>query len=464
MAKFQLTLFNSLSKKKEVFTPFRQKIVTLYTCGPTVYHHAHIGNLRAYIVSDILKRVLKEDGYSVKHVMNITDVGHLVSDSDEGEDKVEVAARKENKSAKEITRFYTESFKQDLKRLNILLPSRWARATDHIKEQIDLIKKLEKKGLTYRTSDGIYYDTEKFKDYRKLLGVSQTSSEDVRTRLSKNPEKKNPFDFALWKFSPKTKKRLQEWKSPWGIGFPGWHIECSAMALKYLGHPIDIHSGGIDHLTVHHPNEIAQSEGAGYAPFVRFWMHNEHLVLKSGKMSKSKSTGITIEELVKSGYDPMAFRYLCLNTHYRQKIIFSYEALKAASRALEHLRLLSEERRDIKGRGSDERISDFLRALNDDLNTPRALAVLWDAVKSRSLNKSAKRALLSLCERALGFPLTSSVRIPQNVRALARSRETARKNKNWKLSDEIRGQISALGFEVQDTSKGPQIIKKHQKL
>src|SRR3989344_3115688 len=286
MAKFKLALFNSISKKKEVFTPFRQKLVTLYTCGPTVYHHAHIGNLRAYIVSDILKRVREEDGYSVKHVMNITDVGHLVSDSDEGEDKVEVAARKENKSAKEITRFYTESFKQDLKRLNILLPSRWARATDHIKEQMDLIKKLEKKGLTYRTSDGIYYDTEKFKDYRKLLGVSQTSSEDVRTRLSKNPEKKNPFDFALWKFSPKTKKRLQEWKSLWGMGFPGWHIECSAMALKYLGHPIDIHSGGIDHLTVHHPNEIAQSEGAGYAPFVRFWMHNEHLVLKSGKMSK----------------------------------------------------------------------------------------------------------------------------------------------------------------------------------
>jgi len=382
-----LKLYNTLTKKKEVFLPIDKKEVKIYTCGPTVYWYQHIGNMRAYIFSDVLQKVLEYNGYNVKKIINVTDVGHLTSDADTGEDKMEKEAKKENKSAKEVAEFYFNAYLSDLKKLNIKLPFKFPRATDHIKEQIKLIKILDRKGYTYKTNDGIYFDTGKFKSYGKMAKLDIEGLEAGK-RIALG-DKKNKTDFALWKFSPKNEERQQEWSSPWGIGFPGWHIECSAMAMKYLGKTLDIHTGGIDHIPIHHTNEIAQSEAATGKKFVNYWLHNEFLTFKKEKVSKSTGGLYTISELDDVGYEPLIFRYFCLQTKYRQKLDFSLDKLKAAKKAYERIKKKAAELKKIEPKGKDltkEYNARFLSSINDDLNTPAALQVVWKMLADIDFN------------------------------------------------------------------------------
>ncbi|MCG2690006.1 cysteine--tRNA ligase, partial [Candidatus Parcubacteria bacterium] len=334
-----LKLFNTLTRQKENFKPLDKKgqEVGLYTCGPTVYNFAHIGNLRSYLFEDVLKRVLLYNGFKVKHIMNITDVGHLTSDADTGEDKLEKGAKRENKSVWEIAGFYTKTFKKDLELLNIKEPSKWIKATDTIKEQIALIALLESKGYTYSIGDGVYFDTSKLKNYGVLWGNEKEVALEAGKRIEMVKGKKNPTDFALWKLSPKNEKRQMEWLSPWGVGFPGWHTECVVMAQKELGSPFDIHCGGIDHIQVHHTNEIAQSQGTFGNNLANFWLHGEFLDLKGQKMAKSTGGFITLTTLIEKGFNPLAYRYLCLQAHYRTKLNFSFEALTSAQNGLNNL-------------------------------------------------------------------------------------------------------------------------------
>jgi cysteinyl-tRNA synthetase len=313
-----IKLYNTLNRKKETLKPIKKGKVGLYTCGPTVYWFAHIGNLRTFLFEDVLKRVLEYNGYKVRHIMNITDVGHLTSDADVGEDKMEKGAKREKKTVWQVAEFYTKAFKKDLKRLNILPPDHWIKATQTIKDQIVLIKTLEEKGFTYKTSDGIYFDTSKLKTYGRLTGRKKKKIK-AGARIKMVEGKKNPTDFALWKFSLKGQKRQMEWSSPWGIGFPGWHTECVVMSIKKLGIPFDVHCGGIDHVSIHHPNEIAQAEVAYGKIFANHWLHGEFLTLKEGKMAKSEGNIITLEDLIKKGFNPLAYRYLSFNAHYRSK-------------------------------------------------------------------------------------------------------------------------------------------------
>jgi len=464
-----LKLRNTLTRQTGEFKPLKNKKVGLYACGPTVYDYAHIGNLRAYICWDILRRVLKMDGYKVKYVMNITDVGHLTSEDENGLDKMEKGAEREKKSAWEIAEFYTDAFKKDIAALHIAEPDIWCRATEHIKEQIKLIKKLEKKGFTYRTTDGIYFDTAKLNDYGKLAGLlKQKLRGGTRVGLG---GKKSITDFALWKFSPKLKKRQMEWESPWGVGFPGWHIECSAMSVKYLGQPFDIHCGGIDHIPVHHTNEIAQSEAAEGKPLANWWLHNEFLVLTGGpassaggeKMSKSKNNFFTLRSLIERDLPPLAYRYFILQTHYRKQIAFSWEALAAAKTGLEHLyaaaRRLKQEK---NGKNEDGATADkFYAALNNDLDTPRAMAILWTALKTGRLSLKT----LIKFDDALGLGIKAALEkkseeITATAHTLAAERDLARKNKDWKKSDELRDRLVALGYKVEDGPAGTKINKK----
>ena len=390
-----IQLYNTLTRNKEEFKPLKDKKVGLYTCGPTVYFFAHIGNLRSYIFSDILKRVLEYNGFKVNHIMNITDVGHLTSDSDDGEDKVEAGAKKENKTAKEITEFYTKAFQEDLKKLNIQSPSKWLKATNYIKEQIELIKVLEQKHFVYKTSDGIYFDASKLKNYGKLANL-QKQEIKPGARVEIISEKKNPTDFALWKLSPVNTKRQQEWNSPWGTGFPGWHTECVAMSIKYLGIPFDIHTGGIDHIQIHHTNEIAQAEAAFSKNLANFWLHNEFLTLSGGKMAKSEGNIYTIDSLIEKGFNPLTYRYLCLTAHYRTQLNFSFEALEAAKNALENLyQKIIELKSDNKKLNTNKEKLDnykqrFLDYVNDDLNTAQALALIWDLLKDSEISAKEK--------------------------------------------------------------------------
>ncbi|MFH1225814.1 MAG: cysteine--tRNA ligase [bacterium] len=450
----ELKLFNTLTRRKEEFKPLKNKTVGLYTCGPTVYWYQHIGNLRSYIFADLLKRVLLFNDYKVKHVMNVTDVGHLTSDTDEGEDKMEMAAKKEGKKASEIADFYWRIFKQDFKKLNIIEPNIWCKATEHIKEQIEMVKKLEKNGYAYRTSDGIYFDTAKFKDYNKMTNPPAGGE---GARVEKNPEKKNPSDFALWKFSEKPGQRQQEWQSPWGLGFPGWHIECSAMSSKYLGEQFDIHTGGEDHIAIHHPNEIAQSEAAfGKKPWVRYWLHGAFLTFKGEKVSKSKGGLYTVSELAEQSFDPLAYRYLCLMTHYRKPLSFSLASLKAAQEGLNNLR---RELPDDKGKVIKKYLDDFIAAVNDDLNLPKALGVLQKVVK---LKDTGRRVTINEFDKVLGLGLNEvkQVKIPKEILKLVKERETARQEKNWQKADELRKEIEGLGYAVEDSAGGSQIVKK----
>lgn len=462
--KTSLKLFNTLSRKKEVFKPIDKEEVRMYSCGPTVYWYQHIGNLKAYIFADVLKRVLQYNGYKVKQVINVTDVGHLTSDADEGEDKIEKAAKKEGKTAKEIADFYLSLFKQDFEKLNILAPSIWSKATEHIKEQIELIKTLEKKEYAYMTSDGIYFDSSKFKGYGKLAKLNIKGLKEGK-RIAMG-EKKNKTDFALWKFSPAGEKRQQEWDSPWGIGFPGWHIECSAMSMKYLGKHFDIHTGGIDHIPVHHTNEIAQSEAATGKKFVNYWLHEEFLLFKGEKVSKSKGGLYTISELEKIGYFPMHYRYFNLLTHYRKPMNFSLEMLDAAKITFERIKnkVLDIKRQKHEGQElSKEYEKEFLEAINDDLNMPIAVQVFLKALDDFDFSPKKKIALLEKFDEVFGLGVKDFeevvVILPKEVEHLVESRERLRKDKMWAEADIIRQRIREKGYEIEDSAQGPRVKK-----
>ncbi len=459
-----LKLYNTMTRQKEVFTPVQPPKVGLYTCGPTVYNYAHIGNLRTYIFSDILKRVLTYNGFRVKHVMNITDVGHLTGDRDMGEDKLESGARREGKSAWEIAEYYTEAFKKDIEKLNILPPTLWCKATDTIEDQIRLIRTLEEKGYTYRTGDGIYFDTSKFDNYTKLSHQDLDALKEG-ARVERNPEKRNATDFALWKYSPKETQRQMEWDSPWGIGFPGWHIECSAMSMKYLGEMLDIHCGGTDHIDVHHTNEIAQSEAATGKPFFRYWMHGAFLIIAGGKkMAKSEGNFLTLEAtLRKNDLDPLAYRFAAFQTHYRKPMEFSPEAIDAAQNGLQHLRnqvrTLMDDAKASKIDAAYQ--ANFIEALNNDLNMPQALAVVQDLLKS-DLSPEVKLATVFDFDLVLGFDLEKSAAdqaLPDEIQALADARQRARQEKQWDLSDQLRDEIQSKGYVVQDAAQGMKVYK-----
>ncbi len=461
-----LKLYNTLSRKKEIFKPFKGKRVGLYTCGPTVYWFAHVGNLRTYIFEDILRRVLEYNKYKVKHVMNITDVGHLTSDADTGEDKLEKGARREKKTVWQIAEFYTKHFKKDLKNLNIKEPTVWIKATDTIKEQIDLIKILEKKGFTYKIKDGIYFDSSKLKTYGRLWG-SKRRKIKAGIRVKMVPGKKHPTDFALWKFSPAKIKRQMEWDSPFGKGFPGWHTECVVMGVKELGIPFDIHCGGIDHIAIHHTNEIAQSEAAYNKILARFWLHGEFLILKQGRMGKSEGNIIILDDLIKKGFNPLAYRYLCLTAHYRSQLTFSQESLRSAQNALKKLyqRVIDLKQQSSKVRfqriGRKTRIYQkrFLNLVNDDLNMPKALALLWKMLDDKNLLEKEKYSLVLEFDKIFVLDLAKKKKkkIPKQIHELVKKREGYRKKEQWQKADEIRKKLEKIGYQIEDTKKGPKL-------
>lgn len=458
------TVYNTLTRKKELFKPLKENAAGVYTCGPTVYNYVHIGNMRTYIFEDVLVRALKLFGYSVKRVMNTTDVGHLTSDADTGEDKMEVGARREGKSAWDIAKFYTAAFFKDYKALNCLMPDVLCPATQYVKEMIDLVLALEKKSFTYRIGDGIYFDTAKFPDYGKLAGKSHIEGIKEGARVEVNAEKRNPTDFALWKFSAPEEKRQMEWDSPWGKGFPGWHVECSAMAMKHLGETIDIHCGGEDAVAIHHTNEIAQSEAATGKPFANYWMHGRFLVMgDSGKMSKSAGGFITMATLPEKGYDPLAYRYYCFLTHYRKQLEFSWEGIEAAARGLDGLRSLAAKLKSGVPGGAPavERnakyFNDFAEALADDINLPEALAILWETLKDASVPAPQRLTFALAAEEVLALDLFAEKterELPVELAALIKERETARKARDFRRSDELRKALSDKGVLIEDTPKG----------
>ncbi len=460
-----LYLYNSLSRRKEEFKPLKEDYVGLYTCGPTVYNFAHIGNLRTYIFEDILKRVLLYNGYRVKHVMNITDVGHLTGDRDMGEDKMEKGSLREGKTAWEIAAHYTKAFQRDIDQLNILPPDIWCKATDTIPEQITLIEILEQKGYAYRTSDGIYFDTSKVEDYAKLSNQNLDALQEG-ARVEKNPEKRSLTDFALWKFSPTGVQRQMEWDSPWGMGFPGWHIECSAMSMKFLGKNLDIHCGGTDHIDVHHTNEIAQSEAATGKKFFNFWMHGAFLNIQGGKkMAKSAENFLTLENtFTRRGFSPLVYRFAAFLSHYRKPMEYSDEAVEAARNGLAHLQnqvrgLMSLNQED--GAIHAAYKEKFLLAINDDLNLPRAMAAVQELLKA-DISMADRLATVLDFNRVLGLDLDcveQDERLPENLQNLVESRQKARAEKDWALSDRLRDEIQALGYVVQDSKAGMKVYK-----
>jgi cysteinyl-tRNA synthetase len=476
----KLFIFNTASFKKEEFIPIHDP-VGMYCCGPTVYNYAHIGNLRTYIFEDVLKRVLLFLGYKVKHVINITDVGHLTSDADIGEDKMEKGASREGKTVWEIAKYYTDAFKQNIKELNILEPDIWPRATDHIEDMINTIKILEQKGYTYKTGDGIYFDTSKFPRYAEFAKLDVENLE-AGSRVDMG-EKRNVTDFALWKFSPKDKKRQMEWNSPWGIGFPGWHIECSSMSLKYLKQPIDIHCGGMDHIRVHHTNEIAQAEAATQEKFVKYWLHGEFLVLDKGKMAKSSGNFITLDLLKEKGILPLSYRYFCYSAHYRSPLIFSFEAVNAAQtgyinlkKAIKFYTNKPKQDNQISNENVEKMLSSFFDAVCDDLNLPVACASLWSLVKNNNFTREEKYIAIQEADKILGLDLLKEEKeesivkefdrnglrirfilsddidekLIENVVSLVWARYDARRNKNFSEADKIRNKLTELKIEIRD--------------
>lgn len=463
-----LFLQNTLSGKKEEFKAISDE-VGLYTCGPTVYNFAHIGNLRTYIFEDLLKRTLRYFDYSVKHVMNITDVGHLTGDMDMGEDKIEMEAALEGRSAWDIASFYTEAFKSDLKALNIIEPDIYCRATDYIKEQIALLARLEDKGYTYKTSDGIYFDTSLVEDYNKL---SHLPLNDLRegARVEKNDEKKNPTDFALWKFSPVGARRQMEWDSPWGVGFPGWHLECSAMSLRHLSGQLDIHCGGADHINIHHTNEIAQSEAATGEKFFNYWLHGAFLIVPGGKkMAKSSGDFLTLDNVfISKGIDPLAYRFSLLQGHYRKPMEWRSDSALNALNGLESLRRrVAELKSETTGEGKliEEFVIRFKSMLADDLNIPQALALVQEVLRADKDANDRLKTILSF-DQVFGLDLAhSSVdtldidSLPEDIKKLLDARRQSRSQKDWSDSDRLRDEIRSRGFLVEDTKDGMKISK-----
>lgn len=472
-----LRIYNSLTRQIEEFKPLNPHQVGMYTCGPTVYSFAHIGNFRTYNTADLLLRTLKINGFDVRYVMNLTDVGHLtgdnLGDADTGEDRMEKTAKIEGKTAWEVARFYAKAFFEDYKMLNLTQPELFSKATEHIKEQIELVELLEGKGFTYETSDGVYFDTSKFKNYGKLSDLDEIK-EGARVEI--NPEKRNARDFALWKFSYPNgasrpaeglgEARQMEWDSPWGLGFPGWHIECSAMSMKYLGETFDIHCGGIDLKETHHPNEIAQAEAATGKKFVNYWLHGSFMLVSGEKMSKSKKNIYRVYDLQNQGYDPLALRYLYLQTHYRQEMNFTFASLDAAQNALSRLRDVLSEWDDPHG-NLPEFHNKFLDALNNDLNLPEALSVMWEMVKSDNPPHAKSAALLKMDE-VLGLDLRNWREnnrqitidsLPQDVQALIKEREGYRRNKQYTKADHLRNKIKKLGYDILDAKDGYKIKK-----
>lgn len=460
-------IYNTLSRKKEKFIPIQNENVGMYTCGPTVYNYAHIGNLRTYIFEDVLKKSLGYLGYKVNHVMNITDVGHLQSDADEGEDKMELGAKRENKTVWEIARFYEDAFFEDCQRLNVERPTVVSRATEHIQEMINLIKVLEDKGYTYISNGNVYFEIDKFNDYNKLANLSIEELE-AGSRVEVDANKKNPLDFVLWFTNSKFKNQIMQWDSPWGRGFPGWHIECSAMSIKYLGERIDIHCGGIDHIPVHHTNEIAQSEGALSHKWVNYWMHGEFLVLDGGKMSKSKGDFLTVSRIKEEGFDSLDYRYFCLQSRYRKQLMFSFDALQDAKNSYKKLKskILS----IVKSVGNNDRFDytrinsykkKFAEQISDDLNMPNAFTVLSEVIKDTDLTNKEKYYLIEDFDKVLSLNLLiedskeSNIDIDEEyVNKLIDERNQARKSRNWTKADEIRDELSKINVEIVDSKEG----------
>lgn len=460
----ELKLYNSLTRDLEEFVPQNPDLVTMYTCGPTVYDYVTIGNYRTYILGDLLYRTLLYKKYNVRYIMNLTDVGHLTGDNegdaDIGEDRIEKAAEKEGKSAREIADFYINDFKEGIRELNLLKPSKFARATAYIDEQIKLIKELEKRSYTYRTSDGIYFDTSKFEDYGNLSGLTEDNVKEG-ARVEKNPEKKNATDFALWKFSPRESKRWQEWSSPWGKGFPGWHLECSAMCMTELGETVDIHIGGEDLKMIHHQNEIAQSEAVTGKKFVNHWLHGAFLLVDNGKMSKSLGNAYTLDDIKAKEFSPMDLRYFYLSAHYRSKLNFTWEALSGAQSALKRLYNILSGYKETSGNISADHIFKFEEAVYDDLNMPKAVAVLWDLIKSNLPEGDKVQTLISF-DQILGLELQDYIgyEIPQEIQDLAKTRSEYRKNGIWDKADLLRREIEKKGFIIEDESDGGFKLKK----
>lgn len=461
-----MRLYNTLTRSKEEFIPIEPGKVGIYTCGPTVYNYAHIGNLRAYVFADTLRRTFEYAGFDVKHVMNITDVGHLTSDDDFGEDKMESGARREGKSIWDMARYYEDEFFKDTERLNIERPTIVARATEHVTAMIELVKRLKERGYTYETEQAIYFDVTKFPNYTALAGQSlEDKITAAREEVQEDTKKRNSADFALWfKAVGRFANHLMQWESPWGMGFPGWHIECSAMSMQYLGETFDIHTGGIDHIPVHHTNEIAQSQAATDKEFARFWLHNEFLIVGSGeKMAKSSGEFLKLQSIIDRGYDPLAYRYLCLTVHYRSKLNFTWESLDAAKAGYE--RLIAFVRLANRNGGKEPPwVSDYRKqfeeSILDDLNMPRALATLWELVKeaNRTGEFGVLDALYSF-DKVLGLNLSKAASsISQDLEpefiALISEREKARAEKNWDRADEIRKELAAAGITIEDRPEG----------
>lgn len=463
-----MKLYNTTDRRIVDFIPLEPGKVSMYCCGPTVYNYAHIGNLRAFLFEDVLRRTLAQAGFEVKHVMNVTDVGHLTGDGDDGEDKMVKGAREKGMTVWEIARFFTEAFFKDSERLHIVRPSIVAPATEHLPQMIALIQKLEEKGLAYRAGGNVYYDTAKFPEYGKMALLDRQEA-PAMSRVDADAGKKNPRDFVLWFTQSKFGDQAMTWDSPWGRGYPGWHIECSAMGIHHLGERFDIHCGGIDHVPVHHTNEIAQSEGALGHKWVNYWLHNEFLLLSKEKMSKSSGDFLTLQVLVDKGYDPLDYRFFCFTAHYRSSLTFTWEALDAARNARKNLFDKVREWRAagpaaVPGAGSAPYLTAWKDALENDLGTPQALAALWALIKDPSVSSGEKLGALYRMDAVLGLGLegleaAAVEAVPDAVAALAASRTEARKAKDWKRSDEIRDELKALGWVVEDTASGP-VLKK----
>lgn len=462
-----------MTRKVEDFEPITPNHMGFYSCGPTVYWDQHLGNMRTFLNNDILKRMFLANGYDVTHVMNFTDVGHLTSDEDTGDDKMEKGAARENLSVWEIAEKYIKNCLVDMDLLNLIRPTYTPRATDHIKEQIELIQKLEKLGYTYEIEgDGIYYDTSKFAEYGSLGG--QNLSELKAGARIENNAKRNITDFALWKFSPKDAKRQMEWDSPWGVGFPGWHLECSAMSMKYLGEHFDIHTGGQEHIKVHHTNEIAQSEPIVGKPWVHYWVHWAWLLLKDGKMSKSSGSFWTVRGLIDKGYDPMAYRYLVLLGHYRQPVEFSLESLDAAANGYKNLVRKIADLIPQRSGNVDQNVYDtwhdkILAPVSDNLKTAESLVIFQDMLKDKELNADTKLALVSFADDLLGLQFMDRAKklhdlesevAPVKIQEMAQKRLESKKSRDFATADALRNQIDAAGWTVMDTVDGFKLVKK----